>query len=127
MTIELKLERREQENETGVVALNGGGTAMFTPPIDEDYWEYRVIVSAEPYQAVVGFPKFGTVGVGFAVEEWSWNTNLPYRCKTDDIVEHIKKNRGSKEIKKSTIRAAVALIQAAAHEDRGTDPIKDAL
>ena len=69
--MELKLERQGQEDKTPVFGAKGRGVAMITPPIDEDYWAYRVRLSDT--QSIVGFPKFGTVGIGFAVEE-DWNT-----------------------------------------------------
>src|ERR1039458_3804554 len=115
----LRLERRDQPDETGII-----GPALFTPPITEDYWAYRVIVGE--HQAIVGFPKFSTVGIGFAVEE-DWNSNLPYRCDTDRIWNHIKHNKGSEDIPDEWCVEAIRLIQAAAHADKGTDPIKDVL
>ena len=39
---------------------------MITPPLDEDYWLFRVKLYED--QAIVGFPKFGTIGIGFAQE-----------------------------------------------------------
>lgn len=110
ITAQLVLERREQPNETGVV-----GPIMFTPPVDEDYWSYRVVVGE--HQAVVGFPKYSTIGIGFAVEE-DWNTNLPYTCETDKILGHILHNKGSDEIADATVRRAIELIQQAAIDDR---------
>lgn len=72
MARELTLEVRGQEDRTVAV-----GPMMLTPLIDEGYWKYRVMLSDT--QAIVGFPKFFTVGIGFAVEE-DWNTNLPHTC-----------------------------------------------
>jgi hypothetical protein len=112
MTTELKLERRNQADKTPIL----GGGVMLTPAIDEDYWAYRVRLSAE--QAVVGFPKFGTIGIGFAVEE-DWNTNLPYTCATESIFGHIEDNKGDDSISDDDVRAAIALIQQAARKDRG--------
>lgn len=107
--MELTLERRDQQNKTPVI-----GGIMLTPNIDEDYWVYRVRLSET--QAIVGFPKFFTVGIGFAVEE-DWNTNLPYTCTTDEIFEHIKDNKGDDSISDVDVRAAIALVQAAVRED----------
>jgi len=59
-----------------------GGAIMMTPPINDEWWLFRVKLSDE--QAVVGFPKFGTIGIGFAKED-DWNTNLPYTCDTDTV------------------------------------------
>jgi hypothetical protein len=112
---DLVLERRAQEDETAIL---GGGAVMMTPPIDEDYWEYRVRVADG--QAVVGFPKFGTVGIGFAVEE-DWNTNLPYlNCTAEEITNHIWHNRGDEAITRDTVLDAVQMIREAAAADNGT-------
>jgi len=109
--IQLRLERRDQANETGVV-----GPIVFTPPIDEDYWSYRVIVGE--HQAVVGFPKFMTIGIGFAVEE-DWNTNLPYTCDVMKIWDHISHNKGDSNIPDAWCIQAIEMIQQAVHEDQG--------
>jgi len=110
--MELTLERRDRQDKTPTF---GGGLIMMTPAIDEDYWAYRVRLSDE--QAIVGFPKFGTIGIGFAVEE-DWNTNLPYTCETGEIFEHIKHNKGDDSIAEDDVRWAIALVQDAAREDR---------
>lgn len=115
----LVLERRAQADETGKVEVEGATLAV-APPVDEDYWEYRVVVSEEPYQAVVGFPKFFTIGIGFAVEDADWNTNLPYKCETDMIVDHIwvnRKARGTAAFREK-VTEAVRLVQEAAKEDK---------
>ncbi|MES2211495.1 MAG: hypothetical protein V4515_15125 [Chloroflexota bacterium] len=105
-TRELVLETKDQENKTPVI-----GGAMLTPLIDEDYWLYRVRLSET--QAIVGFPKFNTVGIGFAQEE-DWNTNLPYTCKTEEIYEHIKHNKADDTIAREDCLDAIALVQEAA-------------
>jgi hypothetical protein len=115
--MKLQLERRDQPNETGQA---GGGLIAFTPPIDEDYWAYRVIVGE--HQAVVGFPKFTTIGIGFAVEE-NWNTNLPYTCETEKIWNHIKQNKGQEDIPDEWCIDAIKLIQQAATEDRAKEKV----
>lgn len=101
----LKLEVRGQEDKTGRV-----GPFMITPGIDEDYWAYRVRLSDT--QAVVGFPKFSTIGIGFAQEE-DWNTNLPYTCSAEEIYEHIDHNKGDGSITREDCVAAIRLIQDA--------------
>ena len=108
--MELKLEPRGQSDRTAHV-----GPVMITPPIDQDYWTYRVRLTHQ--QAIVGFPKFSTIGIGFAVEE-DWNTNLPYTCDTEEIFEHIRHNKGFGLIADDDVRAAIALVQEAAREDR---------
>lgn len=107
----LHLERRDQENKTAAI-----GPMMLTPPVGEDYWTYRVRVTDG--QAIVGFPKFHTIGVGFAVEEASWNTNLPFTCGAEEIYEHIADNAGDDAITRETCVEAIRLVQAAARADR---------
>ncbi|MEU0937664.1 hypothetical protein [Embleya sp. NPDC005971] len=85
-----------------------------TPLITEDYWMFRVRLS--PSQAIVAFPKFGTIGIGFAVEESSWNTNLPYTCETERIYEHIARNKGDESITCEDCVAAIRLIQDAVED-----------
>lgn len=92
---------------------------MIAPAVDEDYWEYRVIVGE--HQAVVGFPKFSTIGIGFAVED-NWNTNLPYTSDTERIFQHIAENKGDDRISDDTVRAAIRMIQEAASNDRVSTP-----
>lgn len=113
----LTLERRGQRDKSPVFANAAGvPVATMTPPIDEDYWAYRVKLSDT--QAIVGFPKFGTIGIGFAVED-DWNTNLPYTSPTDDILRHISHNKGDEAISDEDVREAIRLVQEAATEDRG--------
>src|SRR6266446_5111070 len=73
------------------------GILMVTPPLDENYWAYRV--KLKHGQAVVAFPKFGTIGCGFA-KETDWNTNLPISCPAEEIYNHIKRNKKYKDISK---------------------------
>jgi hypothetical protein len=107
---ELVLETRHQRNETAFA-----GAFMVTPPVNEDYWEYRVRLTET--QAIVGFPKFFTIGVGFSVEE-DWNTNLPFTCDTDEIFQHIKHNKGDDSIPDEDVRAAIRMVQDAAAAER---------
>jgi hypothetical protein len=104
----LILESRAQTNNT--VYASG---AMLTPFVNEDYWLFRVKVSET--QAIVGFPKFSTIGIGFAREDQDWNTNLPYACGTDMIVHHIRRNNDEK-ISRTIIHDAVVMVQDAARE-----------
>lgn len=105
----LRLERRYQADKTFRI----GGIAL-TPALGNNYWAYRVVLT--PAQAVVGFPKFSTIGIGFAVEE-DWNTNLPYTCGTDEIFQHIKHNKGDDAINDDDVREAIRLIREAARTD----------
>lgn len=112
----LTLEVRGEEDRTVHV-----GPVSLTPSIDEDYWAYRVRLSDR--QAIVGFPKFGTVGIGFAVEE-DWNTNLPYGCATEEIYEHIEHNKGDEAITREDCIAAIEMIRQRVTADRGSCPTR---
>lgn len=101
----LTLETREQANETATA-----GPVSLTPFVNEDYWQYRVRLTDK--QAIVGFPKFFTIGIGFAVED-DWNTNLPYTCTAEEIYEHIKHNAGDETITRDDCLTAIGLIQDA--------------
>jgi hypothetical protein len=101
----LKLEIRDQEDKTPHI-----GPVVITPPVDEDYWAYRVRLTEA--QAIVGFPKFMTIGIGFAQEE-DWNTNFPYTCDADEIWQHIRHNKGDDSISDEDCIAAIRLIQGA--------------
>jgi hypothetical protein len=94
--------------------MKGGGTALITPPVSEDYWTYRVRLTKT--QSVIGFHKFGTIGIGFAVET-DWNTNLPYQCAAEEIYGHIAHNKGDDSISPLKCIEAIRLIQKAATED----------
>ncbi|MEV6555917.1 hypothetical protein AB0M22_09385 [Nocardia sp. NPDC051756] len=108
---DLILERRDQP------ALNAGNAAVhITPPIDENYWAYRVRLGE--HQAIVGFRKFWTLGIGFAVEQ-DWNRNLPFSADTDDILRHILFNKGDASISDDDVRAAIVLVQDAIRADLG--------
>lgn len=83
---------------------------LFAPPVGEDYWLLRVKVSDN--QALIAFPKFCTIGMGFAQEE-DWNTNLPTDCDTDEIWDHIKHNKGDDSIPDDRCIEAIRMIQEA--------------
>ncbi len=108
----LVLERKT-EVDSGVIVP---GAISFTPAINEDYWSYRVVVGE--HQAVVGFPKFFTIGIGFAVEGDDWNVNLPYTSDTDKIWKHIARNKGDESIPDERCVRAIQMIQEAARADR---------
>lgn len=90
----------------------GNTVIMYTPPLNEDYWIIRVKVSDT--QAIVGFPKFGLVGIGFAVEDADWNTNLPSGCEANQIFNHIKENKGDDLIPDERCIKAIRLVQKTA-------------
>ena len=108
MSDTLALEIKGQ-TEGGII----GAGIMITPPLDEDYWAYRVRLSET--QAMLGFPKFGTIGVGFAQEE-DWNTNLPYTCGAEEIYAHIAHNKGDDAITREDCLTAIRMIQEAAQQ-----------
>lgn len=86
---------------------------MLTPPLDgETYWVYRVQLSDE--QAILAFPKFLTLGIGFKNEE-DWNTNLPYTGEAGKIFQHIRRNKGSDSIGDADCIRAIEMIQAGIH------------
>jgi len=87
-----------------------GGVVMITPSIDETYWSYRVKLYKD--QAILGFPKFGQIGVGFAKEE-DWNTNLPTHCSAKIIFNHIKHNKLYDEISDNDCIKAIEMIRKA--------------
>ena len=91
MNSELKMEVNAKFAPTDGPIVAGNTVVMVTPPLDEDYWLARVPVSDK--QAIVCFPKFGTIGIGFQHEDEDWNTNLPYSCDAVEIYDHIKENR----------------------------------
>lgn len=111
MTVTLQLEERDQENKT----VRFGGIGMLTPSPDEDYWTYRVRLSDT--QAILGFPKYLTIGIGFAIED-DWNTNLPFTCDTKEIWEHIAHNKGDDAIADEDCIKAIEMVQEAARRDR---------
>jgi hypothetical protein len=113
----LTLERKSQIDESPLVAANGQVIASITPRVgDDDYWAYRVGLTES--QALLGFPKFGVVGIGFAVEDEDWNTNLPSSIDAEKILDHIWKNAGPTVTDKAVVLEAIQLIQRAVEEDR---------
>lgn len=111
----LVLERKRQPNETPVIDT-AKTRFLMSPPLGEDYWQYRVRLTDK--QAIVGFPKYTTIGIGFAVED-DYNTNLPYRQSAEEIFDHIKHNKGDDTIADADCIAAIRLVQDAAKADRG--------
>ena len=118
---ELRVEIREGVSLPQPMFGGAGGVVMVTPPLDEDFWVVRVPVSDK--QAVVAFPKFGTIGIGFQHEE-DWNTNLPYRCPTEQIAKHIMHNKGDDSVPEQRVHEAIALVQEAVRLLRG-EPVSE--
>lgn len=86
---------------------SGDNCIMVCPPTDENYWVFRVNLYKD--QSVLGFLKYGLIGVGMAWEENS-NTNLPTNSGVNRISNHIKCNKKYKNITLSMIKKAVQLI-----------------
>ncbi len=115
---ELKLEiNAEHRREEPFMA--GSTLVEITPPINEEYWRYRVKVSAD--QAVVGFEKFGTVGIGFQHEE-DWNCNLPFTNTAERIYSHIQHNRLDAD--ETVCIRAIQMIQEAVQKTREQNDAK---
>ena len=125
LTIEVNQasEEIQRAGDKSSLSLPNGNTVSITPPVGEDFWLLRVRVSKN--QAIVAFPKFGTIGIGFSKEE-DWNTNLPYQCSGHKIWNHIKHNKG-RGPKDADCIAAIAMLQSECHKLRNTDPVKDAI
>lgn len=116
LTLEINSKEKSAKVAAGDKPIIAGAVAiMMTPAIGEDFWLARVKVSER--QAVVCFPKFGTIGIGFQHEDSDWNTNLPYTCDTTEIYEHIKVNR--RGAKRDKCIAAIKVIQAHAVSLKG--------
>ncbi len=120
----LEINQKFIDGDDNKVLLFGKIPAMITPPLDEDYWQFRVMVSDE--QAIIGFPKFGTIGIGFAKED-DWNTNLPFSYSTKTIWENIKVNKYFASIPDELCLKAIKMVQEAAKEmddfDRNADEL----
>lgn len=86
---------------------------MVSPPTGEDYWMFRVKLYKD--QAVLGFPKYGLIGVGMAQEE-EGNVNKPLEkdsspeANANMIYSHIKCNKKYKSITMQMIKDAIILI-----------------
>jgi hypothetical protein len=63
-------------------------------------------------QALVAFPKFGLIGVGFAKES-DWNTNLPYNVSAEKLYNHIERNKKYDQLTKERCIEAIKMLQAA--------------
>jgi len=109
----MKLEVNEKIVDKTPILKGGGAYIMMTPTLGEDYWAFRVKLYKN--QALLAFPKFGTIGIGFAQEE-DWNINLPYAAPTEKIYNHIKHNKKYKQITKAQVIKAIKMLQKAAKE-----------
>lgn len=97
-------------DSTQIFKGSGPGVVMMTPSDigKEDYWAFRVKVGEG--QSVISFPKFCTLGVGFAQEKDDWNTNLPCTVDEKELFEHIRCNKGSDLIPDERCLAAIRMV-----------------
>lgn len=109
--MKLVLETKEQPDKTVKI----GSIGMVTPAIDDGYWLARVRVSKG--NAVVCFPKFCTIGIGFQ-NETDWNTNLPFGCSAEEIYDHIRHNAG-RGVRRDTCIAAIQMLREFAAKHLG--------
>ncbi len=107
----MQLETNFAGRDETPAARSGGKCLMLTPPVSDAYWLFRVKLIEQ--QSLLAFPKFGTIGIGFAKEE-DWNTNLPHQCETEKIWQHIKHNR--LDASEEDCIAAIKLLQEACKE-----------
>lgn len=105
--LKLEVNLNNIPNDAAAERLKSQGI-LITPPIDKDYWIVRINLFDDQY--VQAFPKFGTIGIGFAIED-DWNTNLPYTSEADHIRKHIWHNRRYIAIKKKRTNRAISMIQ----------------
>jgi hypothetical protein len=106
----LVVEYKEGFQPSNDTIKTNGGIIMFTPDIDKDYYIMKVNLYKD--QALVAFPKFGLIGVGFALES-DWNTNLPYQTDTERLYNWIKRNKKYRAITKQTCLEGLKLLQDA--------------
>lgn len=107
----MKLELNQNFVASKDALVAGNHVILVTPSIDEDYWKVRVKLNKKG-QAILGFPKFWTIGIGFAQEE-DWNVNLPFTTDAEEIYQHIKHNKGDKSIPKKRCIEAIKMVQKA--------------
>lgn len=106
----MQIEINPKFTDKQPVFSDGKTTMLLTPPVGGDYWLLRVPLSDN--QAIVAFPKFFTIGVGFQREE-DWNTNLPYTVGAEEIFNHISHNKLDDGIADADCITAIRLIQEA--------------
>ncbi len=92
-----------------------GAICMMTPSAigEDDYWAFRVRLSET--QAIISFPKFCTLGVGFQ-RETNWNTNLPCQSGVESLWRHIKQNKGDDAISDEDCLRALKMVVDASVE-----------
>jgi hypothetical protein len=112
--MDLILEVKNQKDRT--LSLSSGHQVIIaTPDINENYWSYRVRLSDN--QAVLGFPKMTTIGIGFEKEDEDWNTNLPWWAPSSRILRHIIASKGDDAIKDKDALTAIKMIREAVYQN----------
>lgn len=94
------------------------GLMIMSSDVQEN-WIARVALADG--QALIAFPKFGTVGIGFEREK-DWNTNLPCSCEAGEIYEHIKHNKGSAKISKAQCLKGIEALREVGLKFLGRKP-----
>jgi hypothetical protein len=97
-----------EQNSKILIEFDPAPNVLITPCITPECWLFRVKLSEK--QAIVCFPKFGTIGIGFQHEE-DWNTNLHYTADAREIFEHIKHNKGDDLIQDDDCIKAIEALQ----------------
>lgn len=105
----------DDDKYTAFINMGGGPVKImvFGPGKPEDYWHFRVQVHED--QWLEAFPKFMTIGIGFAKED-DENANLPASCGTKTIFNHIKHNKRYASISNEVCLKAIYMLQEAALE-----------
>ncbi len=106
--MKVEMNSNFRESNTSFIGV-GDNLIMVTPPIEGNYWKFRVPLTDK--QAIIAFPKFFTMGIGFQVEDADWNTNLPYTKPAEEIYNHIQKNKGDDSITEEMCIEAIGMIQ----------------
>lgn len=97
------------KKDENVIALPSGAKVFAFPHGGAGNWAFRVMVSRT--QAIIGFSKFFTIGIGF-MNETDWNTNLPCSCDAMEILDHIRVNKGE-HISDQRCLEAIELVREA--------------
>lgn len=106
---DLKLRRRAEEDQTQVapnlsIGRSGG----------DDYWAYRVDLSDK--QALIGFPKHGTIGVDFLHNH---GQDLPYSVNPERLADFFSRGRllgGDETMPRANVIHAIKMIREAVVE-----------
>ena len=69
LILEINKKFTPTNSQVGIISSH----ILMTPAIGDDYWECRVKLYKD--QALLGFPKFSTIGIGFAKEK-DWRRQL---------------------------------------------------